>query len=296
MEDNIEIDLNKKAKSFKVNDNLDKTIEEVFPRSNMLDYFKVFSDSMAEFGTAIKNSTKQIADANRNISKVFEEHRDIFKGIGDFFNSIPRGEDALNIMSNNSRLGWTLNGDMPILFYLDHNLIGMSNREIDEVFTLYYTDESNYQEMKKSILENIDLRWKTIMADVFNLYEENRYRVCIPLLVSIFEGEVANLMDTKSYGKNLKKELKRASDKVEEGFILNIEISSLRVYYEEHLFNDKRFSEERGYQINRHWVQHGRDNPELWTKTDALRLLNAISTIQFLKEHIRNDLQEEVNQ
>lgn len=36
--------------------------------------------------------------------------------------------------------------------------------------------------------------------------------------------------------------------------------------------------------INRNWILHGRDNPALWKKADALRLLNVLSTIQFIKQ------------
>jgi hypothetical protein len=38
----------------------------------------------------------------------------------------------------------------------------------------------------------------------------------------------------------------------------------------------------RPFLVNRNWVLHGRDNPSLWKRVDALRLFNAIITLTVL--------------
>lgn len=200
---------------------------------------------------------------------------------------LPSYEELSRYVENNAKLGWTLTGDMNLRDYATSELIGMSNEEIDNYFMEYYSNEYIYRELKESILLKVELRWRSIMTEVFEAYEEGKYRLYIPLLISVIEGEIADLINTPSYGGTLKDELQKAINEVPDS-ITKIAFLSLQVAFSKNLYVQDKFVNERGNKINRHRVQHGRDNPDLWKKEDAVRLLNLISTIQLVKKSLRN--------
>ncbi|MEH7236228.1 hypothetical protein [Bacillus sp. JJ1562] len=193
-------------------------------------------------------------------------------------------EKIEKLIEHNSSNGWTLTGEMEVNFYLNEDLLQMERKQIDDVFVHYYEVDSkkNYLTAKSCILDEIDERWINVLNDCFELYEAEKYMVIIPLLITIIEGEISNITESNLFGKKLLNEWE-ARILSEQEKMLIIVSHSLFKYLSSTMFAYKQFSVERGSEINRNWVLHGRDNPNLWTKVDSLKLINTLATFQFIK-------------
>ncbi|KRG12082.1 hypothetical protein [Lederbergia galactosidilytica] len=60
--------------------------------------------------------------------------------------------------------------------YLDQELLELSQDQIDTVFAGYYEENANgnFYEMKKVVLAKIDEKWKEVLSDCFDLYEQGK--------------------------------------------------------------------------------------------------------------------------
>nr|WGE06527.1 hypothetical protein P5658_13225 [Bacillus subtilis] len=187
------------------------------------------------------------------------------------------------ITYHNSRHGWTLTEEIPIQFYLDDAFLGYDQKELDNTFVSYY-ERDNYKQLdglKEVLLEGLGDRWKELIEHSFELYVEGGFRISIPTLITIIEGEMSELTESLKVGMKLMSEFK---DKIDESDkYLAIASYSIFYFFEDKLFKTHLFDEERQPMINRNWILHGRDNPQHWGKADALRLLNTLATIQFIK-------------
>ena len=88
--------------------------------------------------------------------------------------------------------------------------------------------------------------------------------VWVPMPPSILESKVVN--DDETYKK--------------------IAVISLYRFLREELFSSHKFGKDRKELINRNWILHGRDDPKYWTKVDALRLINVLSSVEFVNRYI----------
>lgn len=191
-------------------------------------------------------------------------------------------EQIEKITKHNSKYGWTLTGEMAINLYLDDKLLECDQKEMDEIFESYYSleDSKLYEYLKKSLTENIDNKWSSALEEIFYNYEQNRFKVIIPILISIIEGEISRISKSDAYGSRLITEYKKSISNEEK--IATIAAYSLHNFLDLGLFAYNSFHKDRKPMINRNWVLHGRDNPELWEKVDALRLMNVLSTMYFI--------------
>ncbi|WP_391116002.1 hypothetical protein [Psychrobacillus sp. L3] len=189
------------------------------------------------------------------------------------------------LVEHNSLSGWTITGKMNLNFYLDVKLLQIKSMQLDELFLNYYESNSNetYFMEKSVILKGIDDRWRNVLIDCFDLYESEKYGVIIPLLITIIEGEISDIAMSNEIGNRLIREWKGKILSEEEKFLIIISHSLIK-YLSSKMFVRKDFAEERGSMLNRNWVLHGRDNPNYWTKVDALKLINVLSTLQFIKD------------
>lgn len=187
------------------------------------------------------------------------------------------------VVNHNSKHGWTSTGEMHFNYYLDDDLLSMNQEQIDSHFTSYYENEAqkNYHTTKTVILNGINEKWGDVLEDCFELYEEEKYKVIIPMLITIIEGEISNMSRSQKVGNKLLKEWKESID--DKDNMLIIISYSLYEYLRKDMFVYKEFHDERDEMLNRNWVLHGRDNPQFWTKVDVLKLINLLSTIQFVK-------------
>ncbi|MCY9088943.1 MULTISPECIES: hypothetical protein [Bacillus] len=187
------------------------------------------------------------------------------------------------ITYHNSRHGWTLTEEIPIHFYLDDDFLEYNQEELDNTFVSYY-EKDNYKQLdglKEVLLEGLGDRWKELIDHSFELYKKGGFRISVPALITIIEGEISELTESLKVGMKLMSEFK---DKIDESDkYLAIASYSIFYFFEDKLFKTHFFDKERQPMINRNWILHGRDNPQHWGKADVLRLLNTLATIQFIK-------------
>ncbi len=190
------------------------------------------------------------------------------------------------ITNDNSTLGWTLTREISTFEYLDDDLLDLSLKEKDKYFYHYYSksDWENYHLMKESLLESVDPKWQDLMVDCFDSFEQGKYKMVIPLLFSIVEGESAKIFGTHKVGGPLVTFMKKQVSSDQDKFT-QIAIYSLTRFMKKQLFIYHEFDKYRKPVVNRNWVLHGRDDPKHWKKVDALRLLNVLSTLQLVKEY-----------
>lgn len=191
---------------------------------------------------------------------------------------------------NNSIYGWTLTGEMDLGVYLNKELLnkGLVLDVKDQYFYDYYKSDNwrNYYETKKIITSKITPKWRGLINDCFESFENDKHQLIIPVLISIIEGEISEITKTHNVGQDLLESLKGEIDTEEDKFDA-ILIFSLYTFLKEELFRGRNFSYRRRKLINRNWVLHGRDDPKHWKKVDALRLINVLSTIQFAKKILK---------
>lgn len=193
-------------------------------------------------------------------------------------------KDLRATTAHNIRHGWTLAYEMGIVEYTDPDFRKCDQNEIDAYFYTHYTENNNaiFNKAVTHLNQQISpTRTDLLNACVANILTDN-YRVTIPSLMTIIEGEVTDMLNTPSYGGKLKDkilaEIETKSIYVEDTLIYG---SYRFIANNLHAFAD--FTKERPYGINRHWVLHGRDNTQLWTKFDGLRLLNVLVMLQEIK-------------
>ncbi|MCY8228802.1 hypothetical protein MOC30_14525 [Bacillus spizizenii] len=188
------------------------------------------------------------------------------------------------ITDHNSLHGWTLTGEIPTHIYLDDEFLTMSQKEIDNFFVSYY-EEDDFKEMrglKRSLLDGLDEKWHELIEDSFSLYEEGKFRLLIPALITIVEGEISEVAKSAKVGGGLIGDFKKSFVSETDKLIIISCYSALK-FFDKRLFTTHDFRKNRREVINRNWVLHGRDDPQKWDKADAVRLFNTLSTMQFIK-------------
>lgn len=190
------------------------------------------------------------------------------------------------IINRNSHYGWTLTQEIEFSYYLKDKFLTSSLRQIDEHFYNYYSnnDWKFYHETKNKILETIDPKWLDLLNECFDSFEQDKYKLIIPTLFSIIEGETAFIYGTDDVGKDLFDTMKTETRDVKHE-LTKFAIYSLAEFLRWQLFKFHEFKKHRKGVINRNWVLHGRDDPKYWRKVDALRLINILSTVQLVKEN-----------
>lgn len=192
-------------------------------------------------------------------------------------------------IDHNSKYGWTLTREMDFYSYTNEDLLNLTQIQKDKHFYCYYSkdDWKHYHYMKDSLLESIDPKWSELLGDCLECFEQDKYKLIIPTLFSIIEGESALIYKSDEVGSSLIKFMK-AEATSERNKLTQIAIYSLTKCMKKQLFLYHQFHQNRGSIINRNWVLHGRDDPRHWEKVDALRLINVLSTLQLVKEYKRS--------
>lgn len=193
------------------------------------------------------------------------------------------------ITNDNSKYGWTLTGEIGIGEYLEDDLMGATQEEKDEYFYEHYSknDWENFGHTKNAISSNIEPRWYNLIQDCFDSFEDDKYRLAIPTLFTIIEGEMSYVFQSHQGSYNLIQLIEKKA-KNEEAEMKQIALYSVVHSMQDQLFGSHKFYEERNQLINRHWILHGRDEPNQWQKVDVLRLFNVISSLQFIKDILKN--------
>lgn len=195
-----------------------------------------------------------------------------------------------NITNDNSKYGWTLTGEMSSGDYLNDDLIGVSPKEKDQYFYNYYSNNNweHFRNMKNEVLENIEPRWLDLIQECFDSFEEDKYRIVIPTLFTIIEGEMAFVFQSHQGSNAVIKMMETQADG-EESKMKRISLYSVVHSMKDQLFGSLSFANDRNDLINRHRILHGRDEPKHWQKVDTLRLLNVVSSLQFIKDILKDE-------
>ena len=194
------------------------------------------------------------------------------------------------ITDDNSKYGWTLTGEMGMANYLDDDMVGTSQKEKDDYFYEFYSqdDWAYFNHTKESILEYIEPRWHDLIEECFHSFEADRYKLVIPTLFTIIEGEMSYVFKSHQGSRGLIEKMEKRAES-EESKLKQIALYSVVHSMDEELFGSHKFNKDRKELINRHWILHGRDKPNEWQKVDALRLINVISSLQFIKEILKEE-------
>ncbi|MCZ4248888.1 hypothetical protein O2313_15300 [Bacillus amyloliquefaciens] len=188
------------------------------------------------------------------------------------------------IINHNSLNGWTITADISTDLYFDQNNLLLTSNQLDIRFATYYEKDDcrELRRLKESLLNNENSKWNNLLDISFDLYHTKKYKISIPALIAIVEGEMSELIDSDKFGKYLFRDFKTQID--EKDKFLAYASYSMYTFLTEALFKKHSFEDVRTEIINRNWVLHGRDDPNEWTKIDLLRLWNTIGSIRFLKE------------
>lgn len=194
-------------------------------------------------------------------------------------------EKIERVIINNSRYGWTLTGEIGLNEYLNEDLLEKSLDFVDNYFYQHYSENDwrNFRVTKEEVINGINPKWKELVDECFHGIENDKYKVVIPTLISVIEGEISEIAETNDVGGKLIRKLRVRIDTDKDKFDTLL-LYSLYSYIKGELFTYSNFLNSRPAIINRNWVMHGRDDPNYWSKTDAIRLINVLSTIQLAKE------------
>jgi hypothetical protein len=182
--------------------------------------------------------------------------------------------------------GWTVAAwmsfaDIPALETVD-------DAEIDSYFVgNYLGGEGKQGELKPlaaRLLSSVPLtRWRGLLEEVFENIENKKYRICVPALLTIIEGYIAEsvFQRLRTPRKNLKVVRAIKDGKWHESDSIGAVMWLSVVTFLEQLFANSDFDADRPNLINRHWILHGRSVTD-WTAVDALKLVNAVATLHWL--------------
>lgn len=161
-----------------------------------------------------------------------------------------------------------------------------SPEELDSYFTdgFMANDAENLKELGGRLKETQNLaQWHPLIDDIIASISAGRHRVAIPATLTIMEGYISNALvkaslttpkDTLPF-----KALKNA--KWHERDTLHAIFWRAGIEFLSRVFAYSDFTQQPPTFINRHWILHGRA-PVDWTVTDALRLVNSLTTLEFL--------------
>lgn len=163
-----------------------------------------------------------------------------------------------------------------------------TDSEIDAYFVENYVgkgpNQNQLQASSEQLLKSPAMeQWRDLLGEVFDSMALGKYKICVPSLVSILEGFMAASL--VKHAKAAKHDirpvmtLKRTKWHEEGDFTAVFWISA--VNFLSHLFAHAPFDSPRPDFINRHWILHGRSATD-WTATDALKLINALTTLEWL--------------
>ena len=126
-------------------------------------------------------------------------------------------------------------------------------------------------------------QWKGLLEEILECIGNGKYRVCVPSLLTILEGFTIESLHKKRRINRKNTKVKSAIEDTrwhqQKGFDGIMWLSVLT--FLGHLFASSDFDSSAPTFINRHWILHGRAAAD-WTAVDALKLVNAISTLHWL--------------
>jgi len=159
----------------------------------------------------------------------------------------------------------------------------------DEHFLeLYFGDGGNtLKEVRDRLLKSDRMtNWKPLLLQTVAALQRGEHLLAVPCFLLILEGYVAQFAYRKKHSAIRDTNVPRLLG----GLRPERDMLTLRAVWRStetfvaKLFRSADFSAESPGFINRHWILHGRGATN-WTRADALRLLNALDTLDWLMGH-----------
>lgn len=127
-------------------------------------------------------------------------------------------------------------------------------------------------------------KWHPLIRECISSFNEARYIVCVPALISACEGAMvasggATFVANQKVNPVLdhhEKALDGSENPLDRAVVV-----SLKAFFAQ-VTQRSDFAGPRPSVLNRHWILHGRDSPELWRDVDAIRLFQALHTISMV--------------
>jgi hypothetical protein len=244
---------------------------------------------LQQIGEVINNGVqRQMAEVRDSMNKAVQnKFDDVAKSLRDAFvipllkawveidERLKKMEPAAHALGQS---GWTVPFWGPL--FLAEDLIQMAPKEqFDSLFEGEYA--ADRRKLEREMFERLLLaptlhRWQPMLGEIQAAYRRKHYRVAVPALLSILEGSVFFTADRGSSKRQfqsvLKDQLAQSTGSYERVAWASLSGFVGLVYGSHH------FSKAPPKQINRHWVMHGRAEPE-WQRVDCLRLLQALDTL-----------------
>jgi hypothetical protein len=126
-------------------------------------------------------------------------------------------------------------------------------------------------------------QWHPLIDDIIASIEAGRHRVAIPATLTIMDGYLAGALVKASLATpKITSPFKVLRDaRWHEDDTFDAVFWKAGVVFLSRVFAPSDFTQQPPTFINRHWILHGRA-PVDWTLSDALRLVNSLTTLEFL--------------
>jgi hypothetical protein len=159
---------------------------------------------------------------------------------------------------------------------------------LDDAFVRYYTKQggATLRTLWEELAASKGMRpWRTLISESVASYEDRRYAIVVPALLSVVEGAVAKA------GRSLKQRARprtvtwRVRSETDAGMrrLIWVSIDS----FVKSVFSDAPFHNARPVTLNRHWVLHGRSSTKWARRRECIRLFHALGTIAPAVDHVR---------
>lgn len=209
---------------------------------------------------------------------------DYIKAISDIESGTIRGhrkdKEFDSAVQRLASLGWALPGDLSLeqIERLAEDKI--SDNCIDELLIKYYSGDEfarlNSLVNNADVPEYLDLH-KEILEEIFDSLRNERYRICIPALITILEGVLASKLGLRETRKTkMIAPTKKKIDDVKMNFNKTFWRSIHTLI--DNLYKRSNFDEDMPKKLNRHWVLHGRGGI-VESRKNSVQLLVLIGAI-----------------
>ena len=184
-----------------------------------------------------------------------------------------------------AELGWTIAPWMTLPQVTQ--LAALDSDAIDQEFSNFYFEEGGLETTKNNLITSSRLeRWRPLLPQIFAAIDRKDYLIAIPSLLLVLEGFVAQFAEpTNSQlvcSTNVPRMIKAIQPSASPKSV-SARLWASTMAFLDQLYKRAPFSEQCPTFLNRHWILHGRNATE-WDAADALRILNALVTLNWLME------------
>jgi len=176
-----------------------------------------------------------------------------------------------------ARFGWTVPMQMGLREMLE--ILEETDADaIDNYFLDFYHSDGTQSlpSLRGGRHSPLLIRWRALLEQCFENYQLGQHLICIPALLTVLEGAIAVPEGVKFVSPSQRKAL--FDSKIGQGGDIEGTVwHSLRIFFD-NLYQNSDFAGSRPSHLNRHWILHGRDEPD-WRQADALRLFHTLFTL-----------------